>query len=159
MPALTSGSPMSRVEVTMALLLSICAVLTTAAAVAVAVVGIRALARLNQVTGELEQCAHTFRECAAQAKSTGREVQDFFASLRDVVQPVRRAAEAFGQVGEHAADLGSAVLNEVEGPVRRTVGLIRGVQAGAGYFLNRLAHNGHAARNGGDFDERARTHK
>jgi len=143
----------------MPLLLSFCLVLATAAAVATAVAAILALARFNQVTRELEQSAHTFCDCAAQAKAAGREVQEFVASLRDVVPPVRRAAEAFGQVGERAADLGSAVLNEVEGPVRRTMDLIRGVQAGAGYFLNRLAHNGHSAKNGGNFDERARTHQ
>ena len=137
----------------MPLLLSICLVLATAAEVAIALVAIRALARLNQVTRELEQSAHTFRDCAVQAKAAGREVEDFVASLRDVVPPIRRAAEAFGQVGERAADLGSAVLNEVEGPVRRTMGLFRGVQAGAGYFLDRLAHNGHAAKNGGNYDE------
>jgi hypothetical protein len=137
----------------MPLLLVVCVVVATAAAVAVAVVAIRALSRFNRITLELEQSAHVFRECAVQAKASGREVQEFVASLREVVPPVRRAAEAFGQVGERAADLGSAVLNEVEGPVRRTMDLIRGVQAGAGYFLNRLAHNGRGARNGGKYDE------
>jgi len=137
----------------MTLLMAICVVVATAAVAAIAVVAIRALSRFSQVTLELEQSAHAFRDCAAQAKSAGREVQEFVVSLREVVPPVRRAAEAFGQVGERAADLGSAVLNEVEGPVRRTMDLFRGVQAGAGYFLNRLAHSGRAAKNGGNSDE------
>jgi uncharacterized protein YoxC len=132
----------------MPLMLAICAVVATAALVSIAVVVIRALSRFNRVTLELEQSAHVFRDCAAQAKSAGHEVQEFVASLREVVPPVRRAAEAFGQVGERAADLGSAVLDEVERPVRRTMDLFRGVQAGANYFLNRLAHNGRA-KNGG----------
>lgn len=137
----------------MPLLLVVCVVVATAAEVAIAVVAIRALSRFNRITLELEQSAHAFRDCAAQAKASGREVQEFVTSLRDVVPPIRRAAEVFGQVGERAADLGSAVLNEVEGPVRRTMDLIRGVQAGAGYFLNRLAHNGRVAKNGGNYDE------
>jgi hypothetical protein len=137
----------------MPLLLEICLVIATAAVVAIAVVAIRALSRFSQVTLELEQSAHAFRDCAAQAKSAGREIQEFVTSLREIVPPVRRAAEAFGHVGERAADLGSAVLNEVEGPVRRTMGLFRGVQAGAGYFLNRLAHSGRVAKNGGNSDE------
>ena len=141
----------------MPLFLSICVVLATASVVVVALVAIRALARFNQVTWELEQGARTFRDCAGQAKSTCREVEEFVASMRDIVPPVRRAAEAVGEIGERAADLGSAVLNEVEGPVRRTMTLIRGVQAGAGYFLNRLARDGRAAKNGGNVDERART--
>jgi len=133
----------------MPLLLAICAVVATAAQIAIAVVMIRALSRFNRVTLELEQGAQGFRDCAAQAKSAGREVQEFVVSLREVVPPVRRAAEAFGQVGERAADLGTAVLDEVERPVHRTMDLFRGVQAGASYFLNRLAHNGQAAKNGG----------
>ena len=137
----------------MPLLLDICLVVATAAVVAIAVVAIRALSRFSRITLELEQSAHAFRDCAAQAKSTGREVQELVSSLREVVPPVRRVAEAFGQVGERAADLGSAVLNEVEGPVRRTMDLFRGVQAGAGYFLDRLAHSGRAAKNGGNSDE------
>ena len=137
----------------MPLLLAICAVVVTAAQAAIAVVAIRALSRFNGVTLELEQSARAFRGCAAQAKSAGYEVEELAASLREVIPPVRRAAEAFGQVGERAADLSSAVLDEVEGPVRRTMDLFRGVQAGAGYFLSRLAHNGHAAKNGGNSDE------
>ena len=143
----------------MTLLLSICLLLATASTVAVAVVAILALARFNRVARELEQSAQAFRDCTAQTRSAGHEVQAFVASLRDIVPPVRRAAEAFGQVGEHAADLGTAVLNEVEGSVRTAMDLIRGVQAGAGFFLNRLAHNGHAAKNGGNYDERSRAHQ
>jgi len=137
----------------MPLLLVVCVVVATASVVAIAIVAIRALSRFNRITLELEQSAQVFRDCAVQAKASGREVQEFVASLREAVPPVRRAAEAFGEVGERAADLGSAVLNEVEGPVRRAMDLIRGVQAGAGYFLNRLAHNGRMARNGGNYDE------
>jgi len=137
----------------MPLLLTICVVIVTVAQAAIAVVAIRALSRFNRVTLELEQSAHAFRGCAAQAKSASREVEEFVVSLHEVVPPIRRAAEAFGEVGERAAELGSAVLNEVEAPVRRTMDLFRGVQAGAGYFLSRLAHNGHAAKNGGNSDE------
>lgn len=137
----------------MPLVLAVCVVVVTAAQAVIAIVAIRALSRFNRVTLELEQSAHAFRSCAAQAKSAGHEVEELVASLREVVPPVRRAAEAFGQVGERAADLGAAVLNEVEGPVRRSMDLFRGVQAGAGYFLSRLAHNGHAAKNGGNSDE------
>jgi hypothetical protein len=137
----------------MPLLLAMCLVIATAAEVAIAIVAIRALSRFKRVTLELEQSARVFRDCAAQTQSVGREVQEFVTSLREVVPPVRRAAEAFGQVGERAADLSTAVLDEVEGPVRRTMDLFRGVQAGAGYFLNRLAQNGRAAKNGGNSDE------
>jgi hypothetical protein len=137
----------------MPLLVVICVVVASAAQLVIAVVAIRALSRFNRITQELEQSAQVFRDGAVEVKSAGREVREFVASLREVVPPIRRAAEMFGQVGERAADLGSAVLNEVERPMRRTIDLFRGVQAGAGYFLNRLAHNGHAAKNGGTSDE------
>jgi hypothetical protein len=140
-------------------LLAICVVVATAAQVVVAVVGLRVLSRFNRLTLEVERSAQVFRDSAERAKSASREIQEFVASLHEVVPPVRRAAEAFGQVGERVADLGTVVLNEVEGPVRRTIDLFHGVQAGAGYFLNRLAHNGHGAKKGGKSDERARTHE
>ena len=134
-------------------LLAVCLVVTAAAQVAIAVVAIRALSKCNRATAELERSARALRDCASEVGAAGREVQEFVASLRDVVPPVRRAAEAFGMVSERAADLGNAVLDEVEVPVRRTMDLFRGVQAGAGFFLNRLVHNGHGAKNGGTSDE------
>ena len=140
----------------MPLLLTVCLVIATMAHVAIAIVAMRALSRFMRATVELEESARAFRVCAAQVETAGREVEEFVVSLRDVVPPVRRAAEAFGRVGERAADLGSAVLDEVEAPVRRTMDLFRGVQAGAGFFLDRLVHNGHAAKNGGNSDERTR---
>jgi hypothetical protein len=137
----------------MSTLLAMCLVTVAAAEVAIAIVAIRALYRFNRAATELEQSARAFGDCASQAQAASREVQEFVASLRDVVPPVRRAAESFGRVGERAADLGSAVLSEVEGPVRRTMDLFRGVQAGANYFLDRLVHHEHATRNGGTSDE------
>ena len=130
----------------MQVLLTVCLLITTASIVAIAVVAIRALSAFNRAAAELEEGARFL-------KSTGHEVQQLVVSVRSLVHPLRHAAEAFGHVGERAAELGSAVLDEVERPVRRTVGLFRGVQAGAGYFLNRLVHSGHAAKNGGTSDE------
>jgi hypothetical protein len=135
------------------LLLAVCLVAVGAAQLVIAVVAVRALSRFNRVTLELEKSAQGLRDCALQAKSVGHQVEGLVASLREIVPPVRRAAEAFGQIGERAADLSSAVLDEVERPVRRTLGLFRGVQAGASYFLNRLAHSGHEAKNGGNSHE------
>ena len=143
----------------MSLLLAVCLVVATMAQIAIAIVAMSALSRFRRATAELEESARVFRDCATQMESAGREVEEFVISLRDVVPPVRRAAEAFGRVGERAADLGSAVLDEVEAPVRRTMDLFRGVQAGAGFFLDRLVHNGHAAKTGGNSDERTRSNE
>jgi len=137
----------------MPLLLAVCLVVATAALAAIAIVAIRAVSRFNGVTVELERSARAFRDCASEVGAAGYAAHEFVVSLRDVVPPIRKAAEAFGQVGERAADLGSAVLDEVEAPVRRTMNLVRGVQAGAGFFLDRLVHNGHAAKNGGNSHE------
>lgn len=137
----------------MPLFMTVCLVAATAAQVAIAIVAIRALARFNRAASEMERSARAFRDCASEVGATAYEVREFAASLSDVVPPVRRAAEALGQIGERAADLGSSVLNEVEAPVRRTLRLFRGVQAGAGFFLDRLVHNGHATKNGGNSDE------
>lgn len=137
----------------MSTLLAVCFAAATAAEIAIAIVAIRALYRFNRVATGLEQSARALGDCASQIQMTGREVQELVASLRDVVPPVRRAAESFGRVGERAADLGSTVLNEFEGPVRRTLDLFRCVQAGASYFLNRAVHVDPAAANGGHSDE------
>ena len=137
----------------MPLLLTVCLVLATTAQVVIAIVAIRALVRFNRAAAELERGVRAFRDCASEVGATAYEVQEFVVSLREIAPPVRRAAEALGRIGERAADLGSTVLTEVEAPVRRTMRLFRGVQAGAGFFLERLVHNGHAAKNGGNSDE------
>jgi|SwirhisoilCB2_FD_contig_31_11440138_length_834_multi_5_in_0_out_0_1 uncharacterized protein YoxC len=138
----------------MPLLLTVCLVAATTAQVALAIVAIRALTRFNRVTDELERGARDFSDLASQTKALARELQGLVASLRGVVSPVRATAEAFGRAAERAANLGSAVLQEMEGSVRTTSGLLRGVQVGAGYFLNRLVHSGQRARNGGNSHER-----
>jgi hypothetical protein len=138
----------------MPLLLTVCLVAATTAQVALAIVAIRALTRFNRVTDELERGARDFSDLASQTKSLARELQGLVASLRGVVSPVRLTAEAFGRAAERAANLGSAVLQEMEGSVRTTTGLLRGVQVGAGYFLNRLVRSGQRATNGGNSHER-----
>ena len=137
----------------MPVLVSICLVIVTIALVAIAFVAFGVLSRMNRVLTELEQGAELLQTTATQITATGREVQEFIVSIRGLVPPARRAMEGFGLVGERAADLGSVVLDGVEGPIRRTVGLFRGVQAGAEYFLNRLVRREHAAKNGGNSDE------
>jgi len=137
----------------MPVLVSICLVIVTVAMVAISIVAVLVLSRMNRVLAELEEGAQILQTTATQVTATGREVQEFIVSIRGLVAPARRAMEGFGLVGERAADLGSVVLDGVEAPIRRTVGLFRGVQAGAEYFLNRLVHREHAAKNGGNSDE------
>ena len=136
----------------MPVLVTVCLVIVTVALVAIAAVAIRALSRMNKVLEELEEGAQILQTTATQITATGLEVQEFIVSARGLVPPMRRAVDALGMVGERAADLSFAVLDEVERPVRKTMGLFRGVQAGATYFLNRLVHSGHGAKNGGNSD-------
>lgn len=136
----------------MPVLVTVCLVIVTVALVAIAAVAIRALSRMNRVLEELEEGAQILQSTATQMTATGREVQEFIVSVRGLVPPMRKAVDALGLVGERAADLSFAVLDEVERPVRKTMGLFRGVQAGASFFLNRLVHSGHGAKNGGNSD-------
>jgi hypothetical protein len=65
----------------------------------------------------------------------------------EVQRAIQRSIKGVEYIASSGPSLGSTPKDILA--VRGTMNLFRGVQAGAGYLLNRLVHNGHATKDGG----------
>jgi len=127
----------------MPLILQICAVIVTIAVIAVAFALIKALNRFSTAS-------ETVRSSVAQAEAMTRQLRELANELESIVPPIQRVARRFGDIGEQAAGITQAVLNEVEAPVRNTMALITGVRTGTRSLLDALARRtGQTHTNGG----------
>ena len=132
-------------------LVQICIVIVTLAFVALVVTTVRALIRLGQETARLTSAAQL---SMAQVERIVLETQELLATAREIVTPARRVVDRFQKLGERAADLSTAVLDEIEQPVVTAVAFARGVKVGTGrlvdLFTRRVALHHHS--NNGDHD-------
>ena len=134
----------------MPLILQICAVIVTIAVIAVAFALIKALNRFSTASDEITRTAETVRSSVAQAEAMTRQLRELANELESIVPPIQRVARRFGDIGEQAAGITQAVLNEVEAPVRNTMALITGVRTGTRSLLDALARRtGQTHTNGG----------
>ena len=114
-------------------LVQICVVIVTLGFVAIVVTTILALIRLGKAASEMTS---TVQASMGQANQIGQETRELLASLREIVPPAQRVVKRFERLGERAADLSTAVLNEIEEPVFTAVAVARGVRTGAAHLLD-----------------------
>jgi preprotein translocase subunit SecY len=106
--------------------------------VVVAIFVIRLLLRLEKTADEITQSARAFRDSLSEATLAVREIRQTVASFGEAAAPIRRAAERFGRLGDRAAGITSALLDEVEEPLTNVLSLLRGLRGVARYFLTRF---------------------
>ena len=116
-------------------LVQICIVVVTLAFVAAVAATIVALIRLGEAATRLTVAAQV---SMGQVERIVLETQELLASAREVMIPARQVAERFQRLGERAADLSTAVIDEIESPVYRAVALARGVATGTTRLLELL---------------------
>lgn len=135
----------------MMVVIGICAVAVTLAFIAVSVAAMRAMDRFTRTADELSKTSEAIRDSLDRADAVTREFHELAESLQTVVPGVRRVVNRFEEIGDRTARLSSTVLNEVEGPIRTAVAVIRGVQTGAHTLMNALSHRArsNATTNGG----------
>ena len=136
----------------MTFLVGTCVVVATLAWVAIAVAAVRAMARVETVSGQITTLTVEIRQWIGQAHELTREARETVSSVREVVAPIHRVAERFERVAERAAGLSDTVLAEAEPPLRTAVAVARGVRTAAAFLLERWAHrsdNGRSASPGG----------
>jgi len=121
-------------------LIQICIVIVTVGMLAMAIMTVRMMARLNKATEELSQLTHEARGSVVQFDRVAHETRALVASLRECVEPVQRVVDRFEDVGQRTADLSSAILEGFELPVFTAAAVTRGVRSGASHFLKRLMH-------------------
>ena len=134
----------------MPVLLQICAVLVTLAVIVIAVSVIRAVNRFVLLSDEFSRTNETIRSSVAQAEAMTRQLRELANEVQSIVPPIKRVADRVGDIGERATGLTSAVLAEVENPLRNTLALLTGVRTGTRSLLGALARRvGQTSTNGG----------
>ena len=122
----------------MPMLVQVCVVIVTAALAAIAIMTIRAMSRFEKAAEKISETADAVQRSVAEIGNVTREAHEIVNSLGEVAPRVRGVVSRFEALGERTATLSTAVLEEVEAPVRTAVALSRAVRAGTSELLHRL---------------------
>lgn len=138
------------------MLVQICVVVASLAAIAIAVAAVRVMYRVEIAAHEFSKMTGEIHQWIGQVNELTREARETVTSFRGVIAPIRRVADRFEALGDRAADLSSDLLGEVEAPIHTAVAVARGVKSVTAFFLERLSHrftHGRSATNGGSDSE------
>jgi uncharacterized protein YoxC len=116
----------------MPMIVQICVVIVTMTIVALAVATILAMVRLGKAAARLTAAAQV---SVTQVELVVLETRELLASARLIAAPAQNVVRRFQRIGERAADLSTAVLDEIEQPVVTAVAVARGVKSGAATLL------------------------
>lgn len=119
-------------------LVQICLVLVTAAFVVVSIVTVRALGRIEKAADEFSRTAQSVQRSMAMVEDVTHEMHELVGSMGKATPSLHRAVSMFGDLGVRLARMSSALLDEVELPVRNALAVARGVRSGTAFFVNRL---------------------
>jgi uncharacterized protein YoxC len=111
--------------------------LVAIAIVAVAIALVRALGRFTKAVDSATEPTGAVAMLLENASRTSAEVRGLVVKLEVISESLAGAAEGIRGVSDRAVQVSSAILDEVEPPVRRAVSLARGVRAGAELLMER----------------------
>lgn len=130
-------------------LVEVCVALVTAAFLVVSIVTVRALARIEKAADEFSRTAQSVQRSMALVEDVTHEMHELVGTMGKATPQLHRAISMFGDLGVRLAQMSSALLDEVETPVRNALAVARGVKSGTAFFVNRLTqrsalrHNNH----------------
>ena len=134
----------------MPVLLQVCAVVVTLAIAAIAIGVLRAIRTFTEVAADFGKTADVVRATVAEVDVVVRQIKELAGSMEGVVAPLKQSAENLGAVGNRAARISNALLDEVAKPISNTVALMSGVRMGTRSLIGALSRRlGHATSNGG----------
>ena len=120
-------------------LVQVCLVLVTIAFLAVSIMTVRALTRIERAADEFSRTAQSVQRSMALVEDVTHEMHELVGTMGQATPHLRRAVSMFGDLGVRLAHLSSALLDEVELPVRKALAVARGVKSGTAFFVNRLS--------------------
>jgi uncharacterized protein YoxC len=129
-------------------LVQTCVVIVTVALVALVATTIIALIRLGKAAARWTAAAEA---AVPRVERLAQETQDLLAAVREILPPAQRVVERFRRLGDRAADLSTAVLDEIEEPVFKAAAVARGVKTGTAQLLDLLTRRfvqGRSSKNG-----------
>lgn len=123
-------------------LVQVCVVLITAAFLGVSIMTVRAMARIEKAADEFSRTAQSVQRSMALVEDVTHEMHELVGTMGKATPQLQRAVSMFGDLGVRLARLSSALLDEVEVPVRNALAVARGVKSGTAFFVNRLSQRG-----------------
>lgn|SRR5262245_57593066 len=122
--------------------------------VILAIVATRTMLRVDKAVERLvERFSRTsegVNQALLEVAKVTAEAKEVVSSLRDTVPHVKRVSERAERLGDRVFNLSHALIDEVEGPVRTAVSVVRGVRSGATYLMDLIGRrlDGVAPRRG-----------
>lgn len=111
-------------------IIQVCIVVVTIAVVLLVYFAARLLLRLEATTKKFEAGYVRLEEALEDSRQTSRRIRELVGVIEQIALTVQSGVEQVEGVVDRAASLGTAVLDEVERPVRRVVSIIRGLRSG-----------------------------
>lgn len=133
----------------MSTLVQVCLVLIAVVQVVLVVSIVIALKRLGRTADHLDAAVDPLKNLLIDSKATAGEVRELVTTLKEVSASVLGITERFGALSDRAAAVSSAVLDQVEPPVRKVTALAEGVRTGVAVLLEKWIDRRRAARSNG----------
>ena len=127
----------------------VCLALIAAGQIVFVVAVVITMNRIGRTADRLEAAIEPLTDLLVDAKVTSGEVRELVTSLEQVSASVLGISDRLGTVSDRAAAISSALLDQVEPPVRQVTALVQGVKAGAGFLLERWTDRRRAGRSNG----------
>ena len=121
----------------MPIIVQVCVVIATIAIVVVTIMVVRLMRRLEVLSAATTQSLAKVDTFLEQSQKASIRIEGMLGSLEHMTGSVRGAVDSLQVVVQRAAGLTSSILDEVERPVQNLVGVIRAVQAGAAFLVQK----------------------
>lgn len=117
--------------------IEIAIIVLTAVIVIVAFAVVRALSRFSRAVDAMTEETGPLSTLLEDARKTSNEIRELVAKLESISNAFQGAASRIGSVGERAASVSSAMLDQIEPPVRQALSLVNGFRVGAEFLADR----------------------
>ncbi|NOT32948.1 MAG: hypothetical protein HOP12_02125 [Candidatus Eisenbacteria bacterium] len=132
-------------KIPMPLLAQICILIVTVALVAVAVVSIRLMLQTKALIENANVSLGKLPALLEDVQRTSDRADELLHAFSRITRSAESGVSAVEQLTNRATGLASSLLDEVERPIAQTVGIMRGIRAGAQFLMQRWQTRG---RNG-----------
>jgi hypothetical protein len=121
-------------------LIQACIVLLTVALIALCIVTIRALSRIEKAVDRVGASAEHLGHAITEARGLAHEAHEVLEVVGDAATRIQRITTRFEGLSERAISVSRMALEEVAAPVGMMAAVVRGVRSGLGMIASRLTH-------------------
>jgi uncharacterized protein YoxC len=121
-------------------LVQVSIVLLSLALIALCVVTIRALSRIEKAVDRIGATAEQLGAAITEARGVAHEAHEVLEVVGDAAARIQRVTTRFEGLSERAMSVSRTVIEEVAAPVGMAAAVVRGVRSGLGIIASRLTH-------------------